>query len=142
MDNWVGALKPILPCFFFLANGDSFCPKSVRLVRADNPVITKYFFLAIIFQRMFGEAGVKVDGFMGSQAPTKGFDSIDIAVCTIEKANGLVNRLMEAGKLHNVGVIVVDEMHLIGDTSRGYLLELLLTKVLYMSGKSLLINII
>jgi DNA polymerase theta len=82
---------------------------------------------------MFGEAGIKVDGYMGSQVPTKGFDSIDIAVCTIEKANGLVNRLMEAGQLHNVGVIIVDEMHLIGDTSRGYLLELLLTKVLYMS---------
>ena len=70
---------------------------------------------------------------MGSEVPTKGFDFIDIAVCTIEKANGLVNRLMEAGQLHNVGVIIVDEMHLIGDTSRGYLLELLLTKVLYIS---------
>ena len=82
---------------------------------------------------MFGEAGIKVDGYMGTQVPTKGFDSIDIAVCTIEKANGLVNRLMEDGRLHNVGAIVVDEMHLIGDTSRGYLLELLLTKVLYVS---------
>ena len=70
---------------------------------------------------------------MGSQVPTKGFGSIDIAVCTIEKANGLVNRLMETGQLHIVGVMIVDEMHLIGDTSRGYLLELLLAKVLYMS---------
>lgn len=82
---------------------------------------------------MFGDAGVRVDGYMGSQVPTKGFDFIDIAVCTIEKANGLVNHLMEAGKLQNIGAIIVDEMHLIGDKSRGYLLELLLTKVLYMS---------
>ena len=85
---------------------------------------------------MFGEAGIKVDGYMGSQVPSKGFDSVDIAVCTIEKANGLVNRLMESGQLHNVGVIIVDEMHLIGDTSRGYLLELLLTKVLYTTEKT------
>ena len=70
---------------------------------------------------------------MGSQVPSKGFDSVDIAVCTIEKANGLVNRLMESGQLPLVGVIVVDEIHLIGDPSRGYLLELLLTKVLYVT---------
>ena len=38
-------------------------------------------------------------------------------------------RLMEEGELHTVGCIVVDELHLLGDPSRGYLLELLLTKV-------------
>ena len=82
---------------------------------------------------MFGGCGLMIDGYMGSQVPSKGFDSVDIAVCTIEKANGLVNRLMESGQLHLVGVIVVDEIHLIGDPSRGYLLELLLTKVLYVT---------
>ena len=86
---------------------------------------------------MFQEAGIKVDGYMGSQAPSKSFNALDVAVCTIEKANGLVNRLMEDGQLHTVGTIVVDEMHLIGDSSRGYLLELLLTKVLYMREKSI-----
>ena len=40
-------------------------------------------------------------------------------------------RLMEEGELHTVGCIVVDELHLLGDPSRGYLLELLLTKVKY-----------
>lgn len=34
-----------------------------------------------------------------------------------------------------LGIIVVDELHLIGDTHRGYLLELLLTKISYMSRK-------
>ena len=79
------------------------------------------------------EETLTIDGYMGSLVPSKGFDSVDIAVCTIEKANGLVNRLMESGQLHLVGVIVVDEIHLIGDPSRGYLLELLLTKVLYVT---------
>ncbi|KAJ8314723.1 hypothetical protein KUTeg_006873 [Tegillarca granosa] len=34
-----------------------------------------------------------------------------------------------------VGIIVVDELHLIGDPHRGYLLELMLTKILYMVNK-------
>ena len=108
---------------------------------------------------------------------------MDVAVCTIEKANSLVNRLMEEGKLdqlgkytwvtrvlivasalpeelilntvfktHNprtycvsvlsfnpmcvlAGIIVVDELHMVGDAHRGYLLELLLTKIRYVTSQ-------
>ncbi|XP_076358965.1 DNA polymerase theta-like [Tachypleus tridentatus] len=85
------------------------------------------------FQSMFQEEGVRVDGYMGNHDPPGGFKSIDIAVCTIEKANSLVNRLIEEGKLDQLGILVVDELHLLGDSHRGYLLELLLTKVLFVS---------
>ncbi|GBP01613.1 DNA polymerase theta, partial [Eumeta japonica] len=45
-------------------------------------------------------------------------------------------RLLEQGKLSEIsGTIVVDEVHLISDPARGYILELLLAKVLYMSRK-------
>ena len=72
---------------------------------------------------------------MGSHAPPGGFVSVDIAVCTIEKANSLLNRLLEENKaLSSLGIVVVDEMHMIGDSHRGYLLELFLTKIRYIAG--------
>ncbi|CAM9639979.1 unnamed protein product [Hapterophycus canaliculatus] len=51
-----------------------------------------------------------------------------IAVCTIEKANSLVNRMAAADELHELSCIVVDELHMIGESGRGQILELLLTK--------------
>ncbi|CAE1304794.1 POLQ [Acanthosepion pharaonis] len=80
---------------------------------------------------LYEEVGVRVGGFLGSQSPVGGFKSVDVAVCTIEKGNNLVNRLIEEKELHQLGIIVVDELHMVGDSSRGYLLELLLTKILY-----------
>jgi DNA polymerase theta len=43
-------------------------------------------------QELFEDAGVRVEGFMGSQNPPGGFQQIDIAMCTIERANSLINR--------------------------------------------------
>ncbi|RLV99016.1 hypothetical protein DV515_00010215 [Chloebia gouldiae] len=86
-------------------------------------------------QALFQEVDVRVEGYMGSMAPAGRFSSLDVAVCTIEKANGLINRLIEENKLDSLGVVVVDELHMLGDSHRGYLLELLLTKVRYVTEK-------
>lgn len=80
-------------------------------------------------------SGMRVEGFFGGYHPPGGFDSIDLAVVTIEKANSIVNRLLEQNKLGDIGIIVIDEIHLISDPSRGYILELLLTKILFMCEK-------
>ena len=86
-------------------------------------------------QSIFEPNGVKVGGFMGNHSPSGGFAAVDIAICTIEKANSLVNRLLEEGSISGLGAVVVDELHMIGDQHRGYLLELLLTKLLYVCKK-------
>ncbi|XP_077335502.1 DNA polymerase theta [Lithobates pipiens] len=86
-------------------------------------------------QSLFQEVGVQVGGYMGSSSPACGFSSLDVAVCTIEKANGLVNRLIEENRIDLLGMMVVDELHMLGDSHRGYLLELLLTKVRYVAQK-------
>lgn len=72
---------------------------------------------------------------MGSQSLRGGFSRVHMAICTIEKANSLVNRLLEEGTLASLGALVVDELHLIGDPFRGYLLELLLAKVKFVAEK-------
>lgn len=36
-----------------------------------------------------------------------------VAVCTIEKANSLINRLLEEGRLSELGIIVIDELHMV-----------------------------
>ena len=42
-------------------------------------------------------------GFFGNQSATGGLEGVDIAVCTIEKANNMVNRLLEDDNLHLIG---------------------------------------
>ncbi|CAM9598989.1 unnamed protein product, partial [Ectocarpus sp. 12 AP-2014] len=55
-------------------------------------------------------------------------EGVNVAICTMEKANSIVNRLAEEKRLAALSAVVVDEMHLIGDRARGFLLELMLTK--------------
>ena len=61
-------------------------------------------------QSILRDAGIRVEGFMASSAPAGGLKVTDIAVATIEKANGLVNRLMEEGQLDSLTCVVVDEV--------------------------------
>ena len=53
----------------------------------------------------------------------------DIAICTLEKANSIFNRLIEEGNYEDASLLILDEFHMIEDHSRGYLLELLITKI-------------
>ncbi|XP_013868724.1 DNA polymerase theta isoform X2 [Austrofundulus limnaeus] len=86
-------------------------------------------------QSVFEEAGIRVGGYMGSTSAAGGFTTLDVAVCTIEKANSLINRLIEEDNMDLLGMVVVDELHMVGDSGRGYLLELLLTKIRYIAQK-------
>lgn len=45
---------------------------------------------------------------MGNTSAAGGFSALDVAVCTIEKANGLINRLIEEDKLNLLGTINPD----------------------------------
>ena len=54
-------------------------------------------------QSVFEEAGVRVEGYMGGTSAPGGFGALDVAVCTIEKANSLVNKLIEEDSMDLLG---------------------------------------
>lgn len=55
-------------------------------------------------------------------------------ICTMEKGDGFIDRLIENHKLSEVGLIVADEAHLVGEgNDRGARLEILLTKLRLLS---------
>lgn len=112
------------------------------ILERQKKVIIILPFVSIVREKMFylqdilSSSGIRVEGFMGSQSPPGGLQAVHVAICTIEKANSLVNKLLDEGSIAELGAIVVDELHLLGDPSRGYILELLLTKIKYVSSKS------
>jgi replicative superfamily II helicase len=79
----------------------------------------------------FGEHfGFPVDGYYGTNGRFPLPKAPGIYVCTIEKANSLFNHLCEEGRTAEVGLVVVDELHMVGEPRRGATLELFLTKVM------------
>ena len=56
-------------------------------------------------------------------------EGVDVAVCTIERANGLINRLIADGRASELSVLVLDELHMMAEQRRGYLLEAMVMKV-------------
>ncbi|PIC42141.1 hypothetical protein B9Z55_009312 [Caenorhabditis nigoni] len=79
-------------------------------------------------QRCWRRDDIAVCGFIGPQAsnPNEWIG----AVCTIEKAASLTNRSLSEEWFNEIGMIVVDEMHMVFDSSRGAHIEHMLSKVL------------
>ncbi|KAL1841295.1 hypothetical protein VTJ49DRAFT_7240 [Mycothermus thermophilus] len=73
---------------------------------------------------------IRVVGFFGGSKIRAAWADFDVAVCTIEKANSLVNTAIEDCTISKLRAVVLDELHMIDDGHRGYLLELLTTKLL------------
>ena len=85
---------------------------------------------------IFEAAGIKVKGLLESIPLHGDISKVDVVICTIEKANILIKNYQE--NLNEIGLIIVDELHMVGDKQRGYHLEILLSKILYMKNVGVL----
>ncbi|WYZ34801.1 hypothetical protein EsH8_I_001077 [Colletotrichum jinshuiense] len=83
-----------------------------------------------IWRRRADEDSIRVIGFFGGSSIRPLWSDFDIGVCTIEKANALVNTAIDDCSIKHLKAVVLDELHMIDDDHRGYLMELMGTKLL------------
>ena len=110
-----GALGLVILPFVTLCN-----ERADELTRMLKP-------LSIEVRRFFGGQGGKLPPIGGSGG---------LLIATPEKANDVVTKLIEEERIRELVVVVVDELHMVQDPSRGGTLELLLTKLLFAAGKA------
>lgn len=104
----------------------------------NGMVILPYVSLVQEKVAAFSYLGTRLDFFVDEYAAGKGVlppikrrrGKRTVYICTIEKANMLVDSLLFADRLDEIGIAVIDEVHMLYETgTRGGTLEALITKL-------------
>lgn len=104
--------------------------KAMIIVPFTSLVLSKEKYLNKLFPDM------RIGAFCANRG-VKNIDELDIIICTLEKGNGLINKMITDNTLNDIGVIVADELHILGEPHRGYILELALAKCRFATNDSI-----
>ncbi|KAI0207281.1 Helicase POLQ-like [Lamellibrachia satsuma] len=120
-----------------------------ELLSKQRDVLFILPFVSIVQEKVRGlsEFGLALDFLVEEYAGSKGQmpprrrRKNCLYVATIEKANSLISSLIEDGRIDSVGLLVVDELHMLGEGgSRGAVLEMSLVKVMHASADTQVIG--
>ncbi|XP_051533480.1 helicase POLQ-like isoform X1 [Myxocyprinus asiaticus] len=121
--------------------------KELLCRKKDAILILPYISLVQEKVRGLSSFGIELDfmveeyaGSKGRFPPVKRRSKNSLYITTIEKGHSLINSLIETDRLGNIGLVVVDELHMLGDGNRGAILEMTLSKILYMSKSTQIIG--
>ena len=111
-----------------------------EVILCEKDVLFLFPFVSIVQEKLkslisfANEFNFVLDEYAGSKGciPPKKRRKNSIFFATIEKGNILVNSLIETEQLDRIGLVIVDELHMIGEpSSRGAILEILLCKIMF-----------
>jgi len=94
---------------------------------------------AAYFQDVWQDMNIGVKAFHGDGGDSTGnilSEDVEVAVCTIERANILLTQLLDEGREDQLKMVVIDEIHMLADAQRGFLLEVMLSKIKYLLNDS------
>uniref|UniRef100_A0AC35TPB0 Helicase POLQ-like n=1 Tax=Rhabditophanes sp. KR3021 TaxID=114890 RepID=A0AC35TPB0_9BILA len=94
-----------------------------------------------VFKSVFGINIEEYSQGIGQLPPNKTADRNTIFVASYEKASFLIDSLIIEGRLDEIGLVVLDEMHMLNDESRGAQVEVTVFKCIQLAKKIQLIGL-